>query len=45
VLDKDARRGDLVVGLRLAACWTKGGNCRSLASVGAARSAKASSEG
>jgi hypothetical protein len=30
VLDEDARRGDLVVGLRLAACWTKGGNCRSL---------------
>jgi hypothetical protein len=24
------RRSDLVVGLRLAACWTKGGNCRSL---------------
>jgi hypothetical protein len=30
VLDEDARRSDLVVGLRLAACWTKGGNCRSL---------------
>jgi hypothetical protein len=30
VLDEDARRGDLVVGLRLATCWTKGGNCRSL---------------
>jgi hypothetical protein len=30
VLDEDAGRGDLVVGLRLAACWTKGGNCRSL---------------
>jgi hypothetical protein len=30
VLDKDAGRGDLVVGLRLAACWTKGGNCRSV---------------
>ena len=30
MLDEDARRSDLVVGLRLAACWTKGGNCRSL---------------
>jgi hypothetical protein len=30
VLDEAARQGDLVVGLRLAACWTKGGNCRSL---------------
>jgi hypothetical protein len=30
VLDEDARRSDLVVGLRLAACWTKGGNCRPL---------------
>jgi hypothetical protein len=27
VLDEDAGRGDLIVGLRLAACWTKGGNC------------------
>jgi hypothetical protein len=30
VLDEDARRSDLVVGLRLAACWTKGGNCQPL---------------
>jgi hypothetical protein len=30
VLDEDAGRGDLVVGLRLAACWTKGRNCQSL---------------
>jgi hypothetical protein len=30
VLDEDAGWGDLIVGLRLAACWTKGGNCRSL---------------
>jgi hypothetical protein len=30
VLDEDAGRGELVVGLRLAACWTKGGNYRSL---------------
>jgi hypothetical protein len=29
VLDEDEGRGDLIVGLRLAACWTKGGNCRS----------------
>jgi hypothetical protein len=30
VLGEDARRSDLVVGLRLAACWTKGGNRQSL---------------
>jgi hypothetical protein len=30
VLDEDARWCDLIVGLRLAACWTKGGNCQSL---------------
>jgi hypothetical protein len=30
VLDEDAGWGDLVAGLRPAACWTKGGNCRSL---------------
>jgi hypothetical protein len=41
-LDKAARRSDLIVGLRLAAYWTKGGR---LASVGLVRSAKASSEG
>jgi hypothetical protein len=29
MLDEDTIRGDLVVGLRLAVCWTKGGNCRS----------------
>ena len=26
---RGVRQSDLVVGLRLAACWTKGGNCRS----------------
>jgi hypothetical protein len=30
VLDEAARRSDLVVGLRLAACWKKGGDCRPL---------------
>jgi hypothetical protein len=30
VLDEDARRGDLIIGLHLAVCWMKGGNCWSL---------------
>jgi hypothetical protein len=30
MLDEATRRSDLVVGLRLAACWMKGGNCRPL---------------
>ena len=35
-LDEAARRSDLIVGLRLAVYWTKGGNCRpfSLCSFG-----------
>jgi hypothetical protein len=37
--------GDLVVGLRLAVLWTKGGNRLRFTSVGTTRLAKASSEG
>ena len=38
-------RSDLVTGLRPATCGTKGKSARRLVSVGAARSAKALSEG
>jgi hypothetical protein len=44
-LGEVARWDDLVTGLRLVKCGTKGESARCLVSVGAARTAKASSEG
>jgi hypothetical protein len=45
MLDEVARWDDLVTGLRPVTCGTKGKSARRLVSVGAARSAKVSSEG
>jgi hypothetical protein len=45
MLDGVARRDDLVTGLRPVAYEVKGKSARCLVSVGAARTAKASSEG